>query len=149
MSFVKQLFQLLGLELDELQGVIRRDLAYFGALAALAAIALVFLMVALYLGLALFWGPLIAALVIAGAALLIALVMVGLKTASDRARERRALEAKRAAEKTALVTTAAMSALPMIAESPVLRKAALPLGSALLAFWLLLRPKKDDPDSQP
>lgn len=157
MSFVRQLFKLLGLELEDLGGALRRDAFFAGALVVLLAIALVFGLVALHLGLSALWGPIISALVIALGALVIALVLYGIKAAGDRARARRAAAARLAAERNALVSSAAIGLLPVIAETPVLRKAALPLGGALAAAWLLFRhkpgpaaaPSEPGPDAPP
>ena len=51
--------------------------------------------------------------------------------------KRKAAEKRHAQEKTALVTTAALTALPILLQSSLMRKVGIPVGGALAAAFLL------------
>src|SRR5690606_29236109 len=95
-------------------------------------------------------GPLWAPVLIAGVALVSALVIyIVMRVMAGNARREEA-QRRRATETTALATTAAITALPMLLKSPLVRNIGLPLGAALVAFYLLSRsgrsgdPKPDE-----
>ena len=52
----------------------------------------------------------------------------------------REAQRRHSAEKTALVTTAAITAVPMLLKSPLMRQVGLPVGGALAALYLLSKP---------
>lgn len=138
----------LGIEVDELLGHLKRNAIAFGAVALFALVGLTFLLVALNAWLTLLWGPILAPLVIAGAALVIAgAIWLTLAIVESIARKR-ATERRNAAEKTALVTTAALTALPLVMKSDLMRKVGIPIGGALAAAYLLSKPSgpREDPD---
>ena len=88
------------------------------------------------------FGPIIAALIIAGGALVLALAVYLGTQIGEGARRRRIAERRRSSETGAFVTTAALTALPVILKSPTLRTVGIPL-AALAAFMLLGRNGSD------
>jgi uncharacterized membrane protein len=147
MPLLNQILKLIGLELDDLSAALRRDVIFVGMTGALLLVAVIFLMVALYVGLADAFGPMVAALGIALGALVLALIVFGIRALNEQARKRREQAARKATERTALITSAALTALPMLLEKEGLRKIGLPLGGVIAAAWLLLKSgeKKDGP----
>jgi len=115
-------------------------------MAFFALIGVVFLLVALYTGMVDWLGPIWGPLAIAGGALVVALgIFIGIRIAAGIAARREA-ERRHSAEKTALVTTAAITAVPMLLKSPLMKQIGLPVGGALAALYLLSKPggHKDD-----
>jgi len=149
MQFLSPIAALLGIELEELLEKLKSGAIAYGVAAAFGLIALAFLLVALNAWLTTLWGPIVAPLAIAVGALLLALVAYGLKAMADAAAHRRALERQRTAEKTALVTTAAVTALPLLMRSDLMKRVGIPLGSALAAAYLLSKPTGPHADDAP
>ena len=145
MGLLTALASLLGIETEAIVRRLKESAVAVAAIALFALIAIVFLLVALYTWLAGWLGPIWAPLIIAGVALLFALILVVALSIQRRATARREAERKRARETTALVTSAAVSALPGLLESGLLRNVGLPLG-LLAAFLYLSRPKHDRED---
>ena len=119
----------LGIEVDELLEHFKRNAMAWSAVALFALIALVFVLVALNAWFTLMWGPIIAPLVIAAGALVISLGIYAAIAIIDSI-----------AKKTALVTTAALTALPLVMKSDLMRKIGIPIGGALAAAYLLSKP---------
>lgn len=139
MHLLLPLASLLGLELDDLLARLRRDAVAWALIALLLLIAVAFLLVAGHNALAEWLGPVLAPLLIAGLALLVALVVYLVGRSRRLAAQRREATRRHSAERTAMVTTAAMGAVPMLIKSPLLRKFGLPVGAALAAVYFLSR----------
>ena len=130
----------LGIEVDELLAHFKRNAMAWSAVALFALIALVFALVALNAWFTLLWGPIVAPLAIATGALLVALGVYAAIAISDGIARRQAAQRRNAAEKTALVTTAALTALPLVLKSDLMKKVGIPIGGALAAAYLLAKP---------
>lgn len=140
MGVLLPLAGLLGIEVDELAERFKRNAIAWTALAFFALIGVVFLLAALNAWLTEHWGPVLAPLAMAGGALFIALaIYVTIATMANVARQRE-VERKRSADKTALVTTAAITALPLVLQSDLVKKVGIPVGGALAAAFLLSKP---------
>ena len=139
MNLLQPLASLLGIEIEELVERLKKDAAAWSAVAVFVAIGVVFLLVALHTWLVLLIGPIWAPLAIAGGALLIALIIFSAMRITDAIAERQQTERKHSAERTALVTTAAIAALPMVMDTDLMKKVGLPIGGALAAAFLLSR----------
>lgn len=144
MAFLGPLAALLGIEVDALIERLKRNATTLAVVAFLSLVGIVFLLVAANAGLTLWVGPVYAPLIIAAAALLTAAIIWLIASAGERRRERRAVERKRSVDTTALVTTAALTAIPLALKNPALRILVLP-ASAVLGYVLLgrRRPDKD------
>ncbi len=143
MHMLLPLASLLGLEVDQLADRLKRHAIAWGAVGFFVLIGLVYLLVALNAAVSLWLGPILGPLALAGGALLFAAALaLGMKAATAIGERRRA-DKKRTAERTALVTSAAVTALPMLPmliKSPLVRQLGLPLGGAIAALYLLSRP---------
>lgn len=139
MHLLLPLASLLGIEVEDLVDRFKQNAIAWMAIALFAMIGVVFLLVALYTGMVGWLGPIWGPLAIAGVALLIALaIFLGVRISSGIV-ARRETDRRHSAEKTALVTTAAITAMPMLLKSPLVRKVGIPLGGALAALFLLSR----------
>ena len=140
MQLLATLASILGIEVNELIDRLRKNAVSWSVIGLFGVIGLAFLLVALHTALVGWIGPIWAPLLIAGVSLLVALVtfvvirVIGTISAREEAQRRRA------AETTALATTAAITALPMVLKSPLMRNIGLPLGGALAALYFLSRP---------
>lgn len=143
LAVLAPLASLLGIEVEALKESFRRRAVLYSAVGLFLAIGGMFLLVALNSGLTLSFGPVIAPLMIAGGALLIALVIYLVSMVTNTIRGRREAERKRSAETRALVTTAAISAIPLLFRSGLMKKVGIPLGGALAAAFLLTRNNGD------
>ncbi|WP_423067054.1 hypothetical protein [Devosia sp. CN2-171] len=130
----------LGIEVDELLEHFKRNAMAWSAVALFALVGVAFLLVALNAWLTLLWGPIVAPLVIGAAATMIAIAIWAAVTISDNIARRQAAQRRNSAEKTALVTTAALTALPLVLKSDLMRKVGIPIGGALAAAYLLAKP---------
>jgi hypothetical protein len=139
MGFFTSIASLLGLELEEIVARMRKDAVAWGLIGALLAIGVVFALVGVNAALSEVWGPVVAPFVIAGAGFLLALLVYAAVSFMRAEARRREEERRKAAERTALVTTAAISALPAVMKSGALRKLGLPLGGAVAVAFLLAR----------
>ncbi len=140
MHFLLPLASILGIEADELIGRIRKNAIAWSAVTLFALIGLAFILVALANAATLAWGPIVGPLVIALAAILIAVAIWATMAIVEGIAKRRAAEKRHAQEKTALVTTAALTALPLLLQSSLMRKVGIPVGGALAAAFLLSKP---------
>jgi fatty acid desaturase len=130
----------LGIEVDELLEHFKKNAMAWSAVALFALIALVFVLVALNAWFTLMWGPIVAPLLIAAGALVIALAVYAVIAITDGIARRHAAQRRNSAEKTALVTTAALTALPLVLKSDLMKKVGIPIGGALAAAYLLAKP---------
>ena len=144
MHFLMPLAALLGFEVEAITDRVKRTILLNGLIALFGLVGAIFLLVAAYVALADWLSPLYAALIIAGVFLLAALsVYVSNQIAAGRAK-REALTKKRSNETSAFVTTAALTALPALLKSPMVRRFGLP--AAALAAFLLVRNGGDRSD---
>lgn len=136
----------LGIEVDDLLERLKNNAMAWSAMALFALIGLAFLLMALNAWLTLLWGPVVAPLVIGGVGLLIAGGIWAGITIADHIAKRRGAQRRASAEKTALVTTAALTAAPMLLKSDLVRKVGIPVGGALAAAFLLSRSRRRRPN---
>jgi hypothetical protein len=130
---------LLGIEASSLKDRLKRQAVLWGILGALGAVAIAFILVAINNALTFAVGPIIAPLLIAGAALLIGVVVFLIFHFRETVEAHNDAEMKRRAEVTALVTTAAITAIPLIL--PMLKRVGVPAGGAAAAIYSLLQSK--------
>ena len=144
MHFLMPLAALLGFEVEAITDRVKRTILLNGLMALFGLVGAIFLLVAAYVALADWLSSLYAALIIAGVFVLAALsVYVSNQIAAGRAK-REALTKKRSNETSAFVTTAALTALPALLKSPMVRRFGLP--AAALAAFLLVRNGGDRSD---
>jgi uncharacterized integral membrane protein len=137
LSLLYPIASLLGIEAGEIVERMKKNAGLWGAIAAFSLIALVFLLVAANAGLTLWVGPVWAPLIIAGAAAVIALTIYNVSRGTAEIAHKKEVQRRRSAETTALVTTATITALPLLLKSPLMKSIGLPLGAALAAFFVL------------
>jgi hypothetical protein len=143
MHLLLPLASLLGLEAEDLLDRIRQNAIAWAAVALLLLIAAAFLLVAANVALGDWLGPVLAPLMIAGVALLLALLIYLVLRLRRSLTRRRDAKRRHAAERTAMMTTAAITAVPMLIKSPLLRTIGIPIGGALAAAYFLARRKRD------
>lgn len=130
---------LLGIEATSFKDRLKRQAVLWGTLGVLGVIAIAFVLVAINTALTYAVGPIIAPLLVAGAALLIGIVVFLISHFRETVEAHNDAEKKRRAEMTALVTTAAITALPLIL--PTLKRIGVPAGGAAAAVYSLLQSK--------
>ena len=146
MHLLLPLASILGIEVEDLLDRFKQNAIAWLAIAFFALVGVVFALVALHTATVDWLGPIWGPLAIAGGALVIALgIFVGIRIAAGIVAKREA-QRRHSAEKTALVTTAAITAVPMLLKSPIMKQIGLPVGGALAALYLLSKPggHKDD-----
>ena len=144
MHLLAPLAALLGIEVEAITERVRNTIIVNAVMIGLALVGVSFLVAAGFFTLANLYGVIYAALILAGAFLLLALA-VFLGTRIGESRRRRELANKRRSSETgAFVTTAALTALPMLLKSPALRTLSLP--AAAIAAYLLVRGGSDEAD---
>lgn len=144
MNLLVPLAALLGIEIDTITERVRNAVILNAAMITLAAIGAGFLVAAGYIAVAQQLGGLYAALIFGGGFLLLALaVYLGSLIGKGR-HKREVAEKRRSSETSAFVTTAALTALPVLLKSPLVRKLGLP--AAAIAAFLLVRGGSDDTD---
>jgi len=139
LALLAPLASLLGIEVDSLREQVQRRAIVWGIIGVFALIFFAFLLVAINSALSLSFGPVVAPLMIAGAALFIALVVFLIGHLQEAAHARREAEEKHKAEVTALITSVAITAVPLLLKSSLLKEVGIPAGGALLAAYLLNR----------
>lgn len=135
MGWLASLAGLLGVEVETLLERARGSAVAFAAIGLFGLICLYFLLLALYTWLAAWVGPIWSPLIIAAAALLVVMVFFVALRMQQAALQRRAEIRRREAQETALVAGAALSTLPDLLRSPLVRNVGLPL--ALYAGFLM------------
>lgn len=151
LALLAPLASLLGIEIGALREKLQRQAIIYGIAGALAAICIAFLLVALHASLSEIFGPVVAGLVIAGVALLLALIVMLIGWSLDAAQQRRLAEERATAQKAGLITSVAMTAVPTLLKSSFIREVGIPLGGALLAAYLISRGSgkgTSDPDKR-
>ena len=148
MHLLAQFATLFGLEAEALVDRAKSQAVIAGAIGFFSLIAVAFLLVAAYLGLTEWIGPIWAALAIAGAAIVVALIIYLWSRAAEANRRRLAAERRRENEANNLIATAALSAIPMALSSPTVRRIAVPLAALAAVVFFTRRehptPKTDD-----
>ncbi|KKB07313.1 hypothetical protein [Devosia chinhatensis] len=142
MGLIAPLAALFGLELENVAARVRAAAIIYGLIALFLLTAAIFLTVAGYLALADLFSPFIAALVMCGTFLLLALAVYAGAAIAHGNQRRKAIQRRRSSESGAFVTTAALTALPMLLRSPLVVKLGLP--AAAIAAVALLRESRDD-----
>lgn len=138
------LASLLGIEVKSLAARARTLAIVYGLVAAFASMGIGFALAALFMVIAAELGPLWAALALSGGFLLLALVLyLGIRIGDGR-RRRHAVAKRRSSEAGAFVTTAAISALPVLLRSPLIVKLGVPAAALAALAYLSSR---DDPDA--
>jgi hypothetical protein len=141
MGLLGPLASLLGIETDALMQRAKESAVAFAAIGLFVLIALSFLLVAAYTALDWWVGPLWSPLIIAGAALLIALILYIALRIQTAALKRRTAERRREAETTALVASTALEVLPDLLRSPLVLNVGVPV-ALYVAFLMFAGPKK-------
>ncbi|KRA50489.1 hypothetical protein [Devosia sp. Root635] len=144
MHLLAPLAALLGIEVEAITERVRNTVIVNAVMIGLALIGVSFLIAAGFFALADLYGTIYAALILAAAFLVLALA-VYLGTRIGESRRRRELAGKRrSSETSAFVTTAALTALPVVLKSPLARTIALP--AVAFAAYLLVRGGSDAPE---
>lgn len=146
MGLLTALASLLGIETEAMIARLKESAVAVAAIALFALIAVTFLLVALYTWLSGWLGPIWAPLIIAAAAMIVTVILTLALRVQQKAAARKEAERKRSRETTALVTSAAIGALPSLLESGLIRNVGLPIG--LLAAFLYLTRSKPDKDDE-
>jgi len=146
MSLLVPIAALLGFEVEEITDRLKALAVANAVIALFGLLTLVFLLVAGFLALAAQLGPIYAALIFAGVFFVItAGIVIGLQI-SENARKRRLAEKRRSSETGAFVTTAALTALPILLKSPLIRNVGLPLAAAVAAAMFIGKSRDDKTD---
>lgn len=141
MHFLLPLAALLGIEVEAITSRLKTTIIVNAVMILLGLTGLSFLVAAGFFALAEIVGAIYAALIFAAAFLLLALaVYLGSRVGEGR-RRREIADKRRSSETGAFVTTAALTALPLVMKSPLLRTIALP--AAAIAAFLLVRNSGD------
>jgi hypothetical protein len=144
MHLLAPLAALLGIEVEAITERVRNTIIVNAVMIGLALVGVSFLVAAGFFALANLYGVIYAALIFAAAFLLLALaVFLGTRIGESR-RRRELADKRRSSETGAFVTTAALTALPMLLKSPALRTLSLP--AAAIAAYLLIRGGSDEAD---
>ena len=135
------LLSLLGIEAASITASAKRQAIVWGTIAALGVIFVSFMLIAANSALTYAVGPVVAPLIIAVAAAVIGLAIYLVAHLQDGIAARRRAEQQKSAEMTALVTTAIITAVPLILRSSLVKEIGIPAGAALASALML---KKDD-----
>ncbi len=144
MHLLVPLAALLGIEVEAITERLRNTIIINVVMIGLGLIGASFLVAAGFFALAELYGAIYAALILAAVFMVLALaVYLGARIGEGRHRREVATK-RRSTETSAFVTTAALTALPMILKSPLGRAIALP--AAALVGYLLVRKTGDAED---
>ena len=138
------LLALLGVEAQSVTANVKRRVIVWGLIGVMGLVFAAFVLVAVNTALAYAVGPVIAPLIIAVVAALAGLVVFLVAHLQDGIAAKRDAEKKKSAEMTALVTTAIITAIPLILRSPLFRDIGLPAGAALASALLLKKSDRRD-----
>ncbi|KQX40273.1 hypothetical protein ASD04_06475 [Devosia sp. Root436] len=137
MHLLAPLAALLGIEVEAITERVRNAIIINAVMIGLALVGVSFLLVAGFFALTELYGVIYAALILAAVFLVLALaVYLGTRIGESR-RRREVASKRRSSETSAFVTTAALTALPVILRSPLARTIGLP--AAAIAAYLLVR----------
>jgi large-conductance mechanosensitive channel len=143
MGLLMSLAGLLGIEIESLTERVKRTIIFNVVMVLLGVIGLGFLVAAGFFATAEALGAVWAALIFAAGFLLVALVLFTIVKVGNSRRARLAVEKRRSHDTTAIATTAAITALPVMLRSPGLRLLALP-AAAIAAYIAVHRLRKPD-----
>jgi ABC-type transport system involved in multi-copper enzyme maturation permease subunit len=132
------LLALLGVEAQSITDNVKRQAIVWGLIGGMGAVFVAFVLVAINAALSYAVGPVIAPLIIAVVAALIGVGVFLVAHIQDGIVAKREAEKKKSAEMTALITTAIVTAVPLILRSSLVRN----LGGAAVASALMSR--RDD-----
>ena len=135
MNLLAPLAALLGIEVEAITDRAKKLVIVYAVIGLFLLIGFSFLVVAGFFALTTQVGPIYAALILGGAFLVLALAVFLGAQIGEGNRKRRAAERRRSSETSAFVTTAALTALPVLMRSPAVRTLGLP-AVALAAFFL-------------
>ncbi|MFK4810513.1 hypothetical protein N8A98_13880 [Devosia neptuniae] len=144
MNLLVPLAALLGIEVEAITDRAKKLAIVYAVISLFLLLGCFFLVAAGFFALATQIGPIYAALVLGGVFLVLALAVFAGAQIGESNRKRRTVERRRSSETGAFVTTAALTALPVLLRSPVIRKLGLP--AAALAAFLLVRNADDNDD---
>ena len=137
MNLLTPLTALFGIEVEAITERVRNAIIVNAVMIGLALVGVSFLVAAGFFALANLYGIIYAALICAAAFLVLALaVFLGTRIGENRHR-RELADKRRSSETGAFVTTAALTALPVLMKSPTMRTIGLP--AIALAAYLLVR----------
>lgn len=136
MNLLAAFASLLGIETEIVITRAKESAVAYALIGLLGVIALSFALVATYNWLYAWIGPIWGPLAIAGAALVIALIVFIALRIQQQALAEREAERKRARQRKALITTAAVDLLPALMDSGLFRNVGVPIG--VLAALLVL-----------
>jgi hypothetical protein len=137
MGLIAPLAALLGLEIENITEKAKAAAIVYGLLALFSIIAVVFLLVAAYLALADLFSPVVAALLLAGLFVLLAVALLLGAQIGKNQKKRKIAQRRRSSETGAFLTTAALTAVPLIMRAPIAAKLAVP--AAVIGALALLR----------
>lgn len=137
LNLLSPLASLLGIEIGESVSRLKQNGMLWGAIALFAAVAFVFLLMAANAAITQSVGPVWAPLILAAGAAVIALAIYVVSRITASIQHKQEVERRRSAETTALVTTAAVTAVPILLRSPLMKRVGLPLGGAIAAAFML------------
>ena len=146
LALLGPLLSLLGLETAAITAQVRRQAIVWGLIGVLGIVFVAFLLVAANTALGDVVGPVVAPLLIALGAAAIALVIYLVAQIRNGIIARREAERRHSAEVAATVTTAALTALPLLMRSSLVRMIGIPLGLAIAAAVLLRKSPKEPHD---
>jgi arginine exporter protein ArgO len=146
MNLLVPIAALLGFEVEEITDRLKALAIANAVIALFGLLTLVFLLVAGFLALSAQLGPIYAALIFAGVFFVItAGIVIGIQI-SENSRKRRLAERRRSSETGAFVTTAALTALPILLKSPLIRNVGLPLAAVVAAAMFVGKSRDDKTD---
>lgn len=144
MNLLVPLAALLGIEVEAITDRAKKLVIVYAVISLFLLLGCFFLVAAGFFALTTQIGPIYAALVLGGVFLVLALAVFAGAKIGESNRKRRTSERRRSSETGAFVTTAALTALPVLLRSPVIRSLGLP--AAALAAFLLIRNADDKDD---
>ena len=148
LAVLAPVLSLLGIELETVTESVKRHAVLWGLMSAFGLICLVFLLVAANAALGNSFGPIVAPLIIAAAALVCTVIVLFITYMQDAEAARREAERRRQAESNALLSTTIATLIPAILRSPLLRQIGLPAGAAIASALLLRRGGPIDHDEE-
>lgn len=144
MYLLTALAGLLGFELETISEQVKRKLIAGVVMALLGLVGAIFLIMAGYIALSEQLGPLISALILGGGFLLLALAVYLGTRIGEAKRQREAVERRRSSQTGAFLTTAALTALPVLLKSPWFRTLGIPAAAIAALLVASNGGEKDD-----
>lgn len=144
MYLLTALAGLLGFELETISEELKRKLIAGALMAVLGLIGAIFLIIAGYIALSEQLGPMISALILGGSFLLLTLAVYLGTRIGEAKRQREAVERRRSSQTGAFLTTAAITALPVLLKSPWFRTLGIPAAAIAALLVASNSGEKDD-----